>query len=208
MRNVSAKCFFGEICGRRLIKFPGLGPPRDRFRGESRFFHTYAEKLPDKMQTLYLSFPDDDNCTGLLIFQLDDQTSVKPADSIVSYYSKTPLRLCGFFCVETGNFEVWIATQQSDFHFRKRREFPLRPLEVDFDFFLSHSRYRCGECKKLVPSRKGLYMTANLKTVELGECAGQGEKLEEDRLCPRKGRTDFINILSEVDPPSNSCRCE
>jgi hypothetical protein len=189
----------------RCMGFPGLGPRPAKFRGESRRFHTYAEKLPDQMKALYLSFPDDDNYTGLFIFQRDDQTPIKPTDSI---YSKTPLRLCGFFCVDTGEFEAWIVPQGSDFHFRTRTGLPLQLLEIDFDFVLSHCRYRCGECKKLVPWPEGLYMTVNLKTVELGECAEQGETLEEDRLRPRKGRTEFINILSEIDPPSTSCRCK
>jgi hypothetical protein len=157
-------------------------------------------------RTLYLSFPADISYSGLLIYELEDS---KPEASSVTHYSCNPLRLRGFFCVETQYLDALIATEKADSYLGQKTEFPLQPLKLDFDFVLSHWGYRCWNCRILVPSLKEVHMTAKLKTAELmGEYSGQGETLREDRLRPRKSRTDFINILSEMDTRSRSCRCE
>jgi hypothetical protein len=185
------------------------GPPtyvRAGFYGTAGLYHIYGAKLPAQMQALYLSFPADIYYSGLLIYELEDP---KPEVSGVSHYSCNPLRLRGFFCVETQYLEALIATEKADSYLGQKTEFPLQPLKLDFDFVLSYWGYRCWNCRILVPSLKEVHMTAKLKTAELmGEYSGQGETLREDRLRPRKSRTDFINILSEMHTRSRSCRCE
>jgi hypothetical protein len=156
------------------------------------------EMFPTQILALYWGFQDGDY-TSLCIYEADVWTRVSPTSSSDNLASRTafkPLRLRGYFCLETASLaEMIMGTWGST---SRQIEFPLQSIQqlFDFDFILSY--YRCV-CEPFSLHENMVELTMHPKTALLREHLEEGWTARERQSRPRKERREekieFVTML-------------